>query len=160
MVKLELESRQYDSRIHTLNHSSKTLTSASCPNRMTYTPEPRNVKKCQATWLVVSAGHVTYSTLWDDTEDWPHKKLNENEHSFFFKDFIDLFLERGMEGERGKETSMCGCLSHAPYWGLGPQPRHVPYTGNQTSDPLVCKPVFRPLSHSIQGENDHSFSLM
>ena len=22
---------------------------------------------------------------------------------------------------------MCGCLSHAPYWGPGPQPRHVPW---------------------------------
>ena len=21
---------------------------------------------------------------------------------------------------------MCGCLSHAPYWGPGSQPRHVP----------------------------------
>ena len=37
------------------------------------------------------------------------------------------FLERG-EGrrKRGRETSMCGCLSHAPHWGPGLQPRHVP----------------------------------
>ena len=27
---------------------------------------------------------------------------------------------------RGKETSMCGCLSSAPNWGPGPQPGHVP----------------------------------
>ena len=44
--------------------------------------------------------------------------------SIFKKDFIHLFLERGREVER--ETSMCGCLSHAPYWGPGLQPRHVP----------------------------------
>ena len=25
--------------------------------------------------------------------------------------------------ERGRETSMCGCFSRIPYWGLGPQPR-------------------------------------
>ena len=38
-----------------------------------------------------------------------------------------LFLERGREGKkRGRETSMCGCLSYTPYWGPGPQPRHVP----------------------------------
>ena len=24
---------------------------------------------------------------------------------------------------------MCGCLSHAPHWGPGPQPRHVPSLG-------------------------------
>ena len=46
---------------------------------------------------------------------------------YSFKDFIYLFLERG-EGERkgGRETSMCGCPSHVPYWRPGPQPRHVP----------------------------------
>ena len=39
-----------------------------------------------------------------------------------------LFLERveGREKKR-RETSMCGCLSCAPYWGPGPQPRHVPW---------------------------------
>ena len=45
----------------------------------------------------------------------------------FLKEFIYLFRQRGREGrERGRETSMCGCLSHGPHWGLGPQPRHVP----------------------------------
>ena len=29
--------------------------------------------------------------------------------------------------KRGKETSMCGCLSCPPYWGPGLQPRHVPW---------------------------------
>ena len=43
---------------------------------------------------------------------------------FFKKDFMYLFLEKGREGER--ETLMCGCLSCAPYWGPGWQPRHVP----------------------------------
>ena len=46
----------------------------------------------------------------------------------FKKDFIYLFIfrERGREGEREGETSMCGCLSCAPHWGPGPQPGHVP----------------------------------
>ena len=29
--------------------------------------------------------------------------------------------------KRGRETSMGGCLSRAPYWGPGPQSRHVPW---------------------------------
>ena len=44
----------------------------------------------------------------------------------FLKDFIYLLLEREEGKEKERETSMCGCLSHAPYWGLGLQPRHVP----------------------------------
>ena len=44
----------------------------------------------------------------------------------FFKDFIYLFLERGEGKEKERETSMCGCVSHAPYWGPGLQPRHGP----------------------------------
>ena len=30
---------------------------------------------------------------------------------------------------RGRETSVCGCLSHAPYWGPDPKPRHAPWLG-------------------------------
>ena len=44
----------------------------------------------------------------------------------FFKDFIHLFLGRGEERKRGRETSMCGCLSCAPYWEPGPQPGMCP----------------------------------
>ena len=44
----------------------------------------------------------------------------------FLKDFIYLFLERGEGKERGKETSMCGCLSHAPYWDMAYNPGMCP----------------------------------
>ena len=44
---------------------------------------------------------------------------------FFKKDFIFLVLERGEGQEKGRETQMCGCLSHAPYWGPDLQSRHV-----------------------------------
>ena len=67
------------------------------------------------------------------------------------KDFIYLFLERGEGKEKERETLMCACLSHAPCWGPGPQPRHVPWLGNQTGHPLVCRPVLNPLSHTSQG---------
>ena len=46
-----------------------------------------------------------------------------------FKDFIYLFLERGRQRERGREISMCDCLSRVPHWEPGPQPRHVPWLG-------------------------------
>ena len=42
---------------------------------------------------------------------------------FYFLEFIYF---RGEGRERGRETSMYGCLSCAPYWAPGPQPRHVP----------------------------------
>ena len=46
------------------------------------------------------------------------------------KDFIYLLLDRGEGREkRGRETSICGCLSSNPYWGPGPQPRQVPWLG-------------------------------
>ena len=55
--------------------------------------------------------------------------------TFFFKIFIYFILDRGKGGrKRGRETSMCGCLSCAPYWGPGLQPRYVALTENQTRD--------------------------
>ena len=30
---------------------------------------------------------------------------------------------------------MCGCLSHAPYWGPGLQPRCVPWLGTESTEP-------------------------
>ena len=45
----------------------------------------------------------------------------------YFLRFIYLFFREGKGGrKRGRETSMCGCLLWAPYWGPGSQPRHVP----------------------------------
>ena len=47
----------------------------------------------------------------------------------FFKDFIYLLLEGKGRRKRGRETSMCGCLSCTPFWGSGPQTRHVSWLG-------------------------------
>ena len=41
-----------------------------------------------------------------------------------------LFLERRKGREKGKETSI-SCLSHAPNWGPGPQPRDVLWQGRE-----------------------------
>ena len=51
-------------------------------------------------------------------------------YTFFFKDFIYLFLEKGREGEREGEKHQRMVASHArPYWGPGLQPRCVPRLG-------------------------------
>ena len=47
----------------------------------------------------------------------------------FLRFYWFIFRERGREGETGRETSMCGCLSCIPQWGPGPQPRHVSWLG-------------------------------
>ena len=40
-----------------------------------------------------------------------------------------LFIYFWRGEKRGKETSMCGCLSHTCNWGPGTRPRHVPRLG-------------------------------
>ena len=50
--------------------------------------------------------------------------------AFYFNERTEcLFFSRERERKRGRETSMCGCLSCTPNWGHGPQPRHVPWLG-------------------------------
>ena len=49
---------------------------------------------------------------------------------FDFIIYLFTFRKRGREGgKQGRETLMCGCLSHAPNQGPDPQPRHVPWLG-------------------------------
>ena len=72
------------------------------------------------------------ATMWMDLETFV---LSERSHlkkatycmiPFFKKDFISLFFREGKgERKRGRETSVGGCLLHAPYWGPGLKPRHV-----------------------------------
>ena len=49
--------------------------------------------------------------------------------TFFYRFYLFIFRKRWSEGKRGRETSMCGCLSCGPHWGTGLQPRHVPWQG-------------------------------
>ena len=56
-----------------------------------------------------------------------------------------LFISREGKGgrNRGGETLVCSCLSHAPYWGPGPQPRHVPWLRIQSA--THCFAVWRSI---------------
>ena len=64
----------------------------------------------------------------------------------FLKDFIYFFLERRREGEK-HQCVVTSCmlltidLAHNP--GMCPH-------WNQTGDPLVCRPMLNPLSHTSQ----------
>ena len=58
----------------------------------------------------------------------PHDSFY-NKISTLKKKRFYLFLEGKGGRKREGETSMCGCLSCAPYWGPDLQPRHVPWLG-------------------------------
>ena len=48
----------------------------------------------------------------------------------FLKILFIYFLRQGIgRRKRGRETSVCGCLLCALYWGPDLQPRHVPWLG-------------------------------
>ena len=57
------------------------------------------------------------------------KKVTTWSCYLFLKIFKLIFREGKGGRKRGRETSMCGYLSSGPYWGPGPQPRHVPWLG-------------------------------
>ena len=81
--------------------------------------------------------------------------------SFFFlrfylqkkKDFIYFFLEseEGREKERERNIKVWLPLI-CPQLGTWPITQACALTGNQTSDPLVCRQALNPLSHTSQGE--------
>ena len=48
---------------------------------------------------------------------------------------------------------MCGCLSHTPYWGPGPQPRHVPWLGIEPVTLLFAGPSSIHLTTLARGDN-------
>ena len=69
----------------------------------------------------------------------------------FFKRFYLFTFWEGKGGRKRRDTSVCGCLLHAPYWRPDPQPQACAVSGNQTRNPLVRSPVLNPLGHTSQG---------
>ena len=71
---------------------------------------------------------------------------------FFLKDFIYLFLDRGegREKERERNINVWFPVAHL-LLGAWPTTQGWALTGNQTSDLLVLRPAFNPLSHTNQG---------
>ena len=77
--------------------------------------------------------------------------LSESQILFLFLKISFIFRERGREGERERNISvwlppMC------PLLGTWPATQACALTGNRTSDPLVRRLAFNPLSHTSQGK--------
>ena len=71
----------------------------------------------------------------------------------FKKRFVYLLLQR--EDERKKEReSKCVVTSCSPPLGTWPTTQAHALTGDQTSDPLVHRPVLNPLGHTSQGKKE------
>ena len=69
--------------------------------------------------------------------------------SLFKKDY--LFLERGEGKEKERERNINLWLPLAcPLLGPWPATQACALTGNQTSGPLVFRPLHNPLSHTSQ----------
>ena len=78
-------------------------------------------------------------------------ELRLEEYGGDFKDFLNLLLERGKEGEREEEKHQCVVASHAPPTGdLACNPGMC-LDWNRTGDPLVLRLALNPLSHISQG---------
>ena len=83
--------------------------------------------------------------------------LHARSYNFFvfvFKDFVYLFLERGEGREKERERNISRLLTLVrPLLGTWPATQACALTGNQTSYPLIRRPVLSPLSHTSQGRN-------
>ena len=66
----------------------------------------------------------SYGTFWCMGRA-PNMGATQPGTSSSFLKILFIFREKGREGERERETAMCGCLSCVPYWGPGLQPSHV-----------------------------------
>ena len=72
--------------------------------------------------------------------------------SYFFKDFINLFLERGERREKERERNINVWLPLVHHLlGTWPTSQACALTGSWTDDPLVHRLALNPLSHTSQG---------
>ena len=70
----------------------------------------------------------------------------------FKRYFLFSFRQRGREGEREEKKYQCVVASCTPHNGEpDPTTQACALTGNQTGNPLVCRLVLNPLSHTSQG---------
>ena len=72
--------------------------------------------------------------------------------------YLFIFRERGMEGEKGRETAMCKRYMDRmpiarPQPGTWPSTQASALTGNRTSNLLVPRLALNPLSHTSQGKD-------
>ena len=64
--------------------------------------------------------------------------------------YLFIFRHRRKEAKREGDKINVWLPFVCPPQGTWPATQASALTGNQTSDPLVCKPVLNPLSHTIK----------
>ena len=70
--------------------------------------------------------------------------------NLFLKDFIYLFLDGGEGREKERNINVWLPLMY-PLLVTWPTAQACALTGNKTVNPLVCRPVLNPPSHTSQG---------
>ena len=68
---------------------------------------------------------------------------------FLLRFYLFIFKERGREGEREREKRQLSLTW--PLLGTWPATQAYTLLGNRTGDPLVCRLLLNPLSHTSQG---------
>ena len=81
-----------------------------------------------------------------EKDQWVPSTLGSDDYGlglwkYFLKDFIYLFLEKGEGRDNERERKILvwernSWVLHAPNWGPGPQPRHVPWLWESNLRPL------------------------
>ena len=118
-----------------------------------------------STWAFYSLPGITYvNTVFCHIHCAPTFLAQTFRKKFFhlkiFKRFYLFIFREGKGGrKRGTKTSMCACLSRAPYRGTWPTTQACALTGNWTSNPLVQRLALNPLSHTSQGNNCSNFLI-
>ena len=81
-------------------------------------------------------------------------------HIDFLKDVTYIILDRGgREGKREAEKHQLWLPLAPTLPGTWPTTQACALTGNQTSDPLVHRPAFNPLSHTSQGMSSYTLLI-
>ena len=69
----------------------------------------------------------------------------------FFLKIFKIYFQRGEGRERERKRNISVWLPlTCPLLGTWPKTQTCALTRNQTGDPLICRPVLNPLSHSSQ----------
>ena len=97
-------------------------------------------------WLSLSSG-----SFWNFSLTATSWSTVSSSFFFFLKILCIYFLERGEGKKKEKERNIMWLPLKRPLLGTWPTTQACSLTGNQTSDPLVCRPKLYPLSYTSQG---------
>ena len=101
-------------------------------------------------WVVNITSHLApYPRVKSEVKQKTNQKMELTESASILKKQKDL-LKYAFFFLRERNINVWLTLTHLPP-GTWPTTQASALTGNRTSDPLVCRPDFNPLSHTSQG---------